>query len=161
MENAIDTNTNSRISKKTILVVGLVVVLLGIGLFMLFKRSKPNYERADLVKTELYVDPQLKDLASFVSGLPYQTEGFMIEYYPNSGFYFITLRGKSDQEVNDNKNKASDWIYTHTAFAGAKSFCGLKYQIVLPPKPANVEVVDIQKQVTMPGCEYTNPSNTN
>lgn len=85
----------------------------------------------------------------------------MIEYYPNSGFYFITLRGQNDQEVSANKNKANDWIKSHSVFKDNDSFCGLKYQVVLPPKPQNVEVVDLEKQLTMPGCNFANPEYIN
>lgn len=150
-------NVARKFSKKQLLILGLVLLAIGVGIFLFLRRNKVNYEQASLVKTELYVDPKVEDLASFVSELPYETEGFMIEYYPNSGFYFITLRGKTDQEVNSNKNSANDWIVSHKAFSVQNSFCGQKYQIVLPPKGDNIEVTNLESQLTMPGCHFAKP----
>ena len=164
MENNLDmpnSTNNKRLTKKHLLVLGLVLLVIGVGVYMFTRNNKLDYEQVDLVKTELYVDPKLEDLASFVSELPYETEGYMVEYYPNSGFYFITLQGQTDAEVNNNKNKANDWIVSHTAFSENNSFCGQKYQIVLPPKGDNVEVNNLESMLTMPGCNYAKPENTN
>lgn len=151
--------TGAGSNRRKLIVVGLVAVLvLGTVLFIT-RRGKPDYEQVSLVKTELYVDPKIEDLASFVSELPYETEGFMVEYYPKSGFYFITLRGSNDQEVNENKNKASQWINAHSAFSQTNAFCGMKYQIVLPPKQSQVDLDTLKGQLVMPGCNYTEPEN--
>lgn len=147
-------------TKKVVVIVAVLGIVIAGVLLLIFKDNKPKYERVSLVKTQLYVDPDIKDLASFVSELPYETEEFMLEYYPNSGFYFITLRGENDQKVEESKLKADAWIKTHKAFTGNNDFCGLKYQILLPARP-NVEVVDIEKQLTMPGCNYANPAYKN
>lgn len=152
---------NKRITKKHLLVLVLLVLIIGAIIYLFTRGGKSNYEQADLVKTELYIDPKVEDLASFVSELPYETEGFMVEYYPNSSFYFITLRGQTDEELNNNKNKANDWIISHSAFSEKNSFCGQKYQIVLPPKGDNVEVNNLEGMLTMPGCNYAKPENIN
>ncbi len=151
--------TSAGVMRRKLIVIGLVAIMVVGAGFLLMRRGKTNYEQVSLVKTELYVDPKIEDLASFVSELPYETEGFMVEYYPKSGFYFITLRGSSDQEVNENKNKASEWINSHSAFNQTNAFCGMKYQIVLPPKQSQVDSETLKGQLVMPGCNYAKPEN--
>jgi len=158
----IENNKELQMKKLTFkkIAVGIfILILVSLTVFFVKKMfDKPKYERASLVKTELYVDPPLEAQGKIVSQLPYTGEGFTVEYVPTSGFYLFRFQGSKVELVIQARDKAFAWIQSHSGLEGTK-FCGLKYQFI----HQFVENDENQKMIgeTFPSCNYTNPGNIN
>ena len=134
-----------------VLVVGLVLIVL-VSLFLNKKAVK--YETVNLVKTELYVDPEIADQAAFVSQMPYRGSNFEIQYVPQSGYFLINLSQGTVSQIEKSKLDAWDWIRSNKGMDG-KKFCGLKYGFNYGYQPE-----EVRNQITnfFPGCEDVNSS---